>query len=103
MGRSRRPSRQPPKRYSGRHGPPRPQGFTAGGFRKFYDLLLPGRRGREKRAFFNRIAGWMIVVFALEGAFLGCLWLGPLGAIFGLGAGVATGGSFVARGRFYRA
>ena len=29
------------------------------------DLLLPGLRGREKRAFFNEISGWMISGFAV--------------------------------------
>jgi hypothetical protein len=46
-GRRRRPGRRPPNRSSGRYGPPRPQGFTTGGFRTFYDLVLPGLRGRE--------------------------------------------------------
>ncbi len=100
--RRRRPGRRPPNRYSGWHGSAQPQGFTPGVFRTYYDLLLPGLRGREKRAFFNRIAGWMIIVFALEGAMVGYFWLGPLGAIVGLGAGIAAGIWFVEEMRFYR-
>jgi hypothetical protein len=33
---------------------------------------------------------------------LGLTCLGPIGAIVGLGAGIAAGGSFAASNRFYR-
>jgi len=63
---------------------------------------MPGLQGREKRAFFNEISGWMIIGFALGGAMIGYSWLGPLGVIVGLGAGIAVGGSIAEKGRFYR-
>jgi hypothetical protein len=101
-GRRRRPGRRPPNRYSGRHGPPRPQGFTPAGLRTFYKVTMPDLRGRQKRAFFNEISGWLIGGIALGGAMVGYAWLGPLGAIIGLGAGIAAGGSIAENGRFYR-
>jgi hypothetical protein len=44
----------------------------------------------------------MIGGFALGGAMLGYAWLGPLGVVVGLGAGIAAGGSIAEQGRFYR-
>jgi hypothetical protein len=99
-GRRRRPGRRPPNRYSGRHGPP--QGFTTGGFGPFYRALFPGLRGREKRAFFNDIAGWGILGFAFATAMIGFAQFGLLGAIFGLGAGIAAAGAFAEKHKFYR-
>jgi hypothetical protein len=100
--RRRRPGRRLPNRYSGRHDPPQPQGFTPSGFGAFYNILMPGLRGREKRAFFNQVSAWMISGFALGGAMIGYSVLGPLGLILGLGAGIAAGGSTAKKGRFYR-
>jgi hypothetical protein len=101
-GRRRRPGRRPPNRYSGGHGPPQPGGFTPAGFRTFYNVILPGLKGREKREFFNQISGWLILGVALGGAILGYTWLGALGAVFGLGAGIMAGGSMAEKGRFHR-
>jgi hypothetical protein len=100
--RRRRPGRRPPNRYSGRLGPTQPQGFTPGGLRTFYKASMPTLRGVEKREFFNQISGGMILGFAMGGAMLGYAWLGPLGVVFGLGAGIAAGGSIAEKGRFYR-
>jgi hypothetical protein len=100
--RRRRPGRRPPDRYSGRHGPPQPQGFTPAGLRTFYDLCLPALRGREKREFFNRVSAWMIGGFALGGAMLGYALFGPIGAFFGLGGGLMAGGALADKARFYR-
>jgi hypothetical protein len=63
---------------------------------------MPTLRGREKRAFFNQISGWMILGFGLGGAMLGYAWLGTLGVIFGLGAGIMAGSSLPEKWRFYR-
>jgi hypothetical protein len=101
-GRRRRPGRRPPNRYPGGHGPPQPRGFTPGGFRTFYNVAMPGLRGREERAFFNEISGWMIAGIAVGGAMVGCAFLGPPGAVLGLGAGIAVGGSIAEKGRFHR-
>ena len=101
-GRRRRPGRRPPDRYSGRHGPPQASGFTPAGLRTFYNVAMPGLRGCEKRAYFNEVSGWMVGGAALGGALLGYAWLGPLGAVLGLGAGLAAGGSAAENGRFHR-
>jgi hypothetical protein len=44
----------------------------------------------------------MVAVFGLAVAALAFCWLGPLGAIAGLGAGLLAGGWAAAKGRFYR-
>jgi hypothetical protein len=63
---------------------------------------MPTLRGREKRVFFNQLSGWMILGFALGGAMIGYAWLGPLGIVFGLGAGLMAGGSLAEKQRFFR-
>jgi hypothetical protein len=100
--RRRRPGRRPPNRYSGRHEHRQFQGFTPFGLRQFYRILLPGLQGREKREYFNEIAGWMVLGVAIGGGMIGYFSLGPLGVIFGLGAGAAAGGALVEKARFYR-
>jgi hypothetical protein len=101
-GRRRRPGRRPPNRYSGRHSPAHPQGFTPAGIRTFYNTFMPGLQGGEKREFFNEIAGWMVIGFALGGAMMGYALFGLLGAFFGLGAGLMIGARFAEENRFYR-
>jgi hypothetical protein len=101
-GRRRRPGRRPPNRFAGRPGPAQAPGFTPAGFRTFYNVFMPGLQGCEKREFFNQIAAWMIIGFALGGAMVGYVWFGLLGAVFGLGAGIAAGGAVAEKGRFYR-
>jgi hypothetical protein len=101
-GRRRRPGRRPPNRYSGRHCSTQSQGFTPAGFRTFYNVFMPGLQGQEKREFFNGIAVWMIMGFALGGATAGYIWFGLLGAFFGLGAGLMIGARFAEKRRFYR-
>jgi hypothetical protein len=59
-------------------------------------------QGSEKREFFNYISGSMILGCGFGGAMLGFAWFGVLGAVLGLGAGLAAGGSFAEKGRFYR-
>ena len=97
-----RPGRPPPYRYTGGPGPPRPQGFTPAGYRVLYDLMLPTLQGRQKRLFFNKVSGGMVLGLGLGGAVAGFAWAGLVGAVIGLGAGLALGGAFVERGRFYR-
>jgi hypothetical protein len=67
-----------------------------------YSIMLPGLGGREMRQYFNQIALGMIVPLAIGGAMLGYAWLGPLGMIFGAGAGIAVGVAVVEKGGFYR-
>ena len=100
--RRRRPGRRPPNRYSGGHGPPRPAGFTGPGFRQAWSWLLPGLGGADKKRYFNELSGVVILAAGVGGLVLGMAWLGPIGAILGLGAGIAAGGSFAGSGRFYR-
>jgi hypothetical protein len=65
--RRRRPGRRPPHRYSGRHGPPRPTGFTGTGFRQAWNWMLPGLKGPEKKRFFNEMSGGIILAGGLCG------------------------------------
>jgi hypothetical protein len=92
--RRRRPGRRPPQRYSG--------GFTPPGVDSFYKVAMPALAGREKREFFNGLARWLLAGFGLGGAVLGLCWLGPLGAILGLGVGLVAGGHAAVKGRFFR-
>ena len=64
----RRPGRRPPDRLSGRYSDPGPGGFTGHGFGAFYRVLMPSLRGPEKRAFFNRVSGGVVLGFAMGGA-----------------------------------
>jgi hypothetical protein len=86
--RRRRPGRRPPNRYSGRHGPPTLQGFTGPGFRQLYEWMLPGLGGTAKKHHFNDVSRGIILAW--------------LGAILGLGGGIAAGGSFAESQRFHR-
>jgi hypothetical protein len=100
--RRRRPGRPPPNRYDGGPGPPRPQGFTPAGYRVLYDLMLRTLQGREKRVFFNKVSGGMVIGFGLGGAVAGFAWAGVIGAVIGLAVGIGLGGWFAERYRFYR-
>ena len=100
--RRRRPGRRPPVRLSGRFSAPGPRGFTGHGLGAYYRLLMPALQGREKRAFFNRLSGVLVAAFALGGATLGFVWLGPLGVVLGLGAGLMAGASYADKGGYYR-
>jgi hypothetical protein len=91
--RRRRRGRRPPDRPAARRAPPRPGGFTGFGFGPMYRALMPGLRGGGKREFFNRIAASLVAAIGLAGALLGFAWLGPLGALLGLGGGLAAGGA----------
>jgi hypothetical protein len=91
--RRRRPGRRPPHRYSG---------FTPPGLDAFYRATMPGLAGPEKRDFFNGLSGWLVAGLGLGGAVVGLCWLGPLGAIVGLAAGLAAGGHAAVKGRFFR-
>jgi hypothetical protein len=80
----------------------RPGGFTPRGLDAPHRLLMPGLAGPARRAYFNDLAGGMVAVFGLAVAALAFCWLGPLGAIAGLGAGLLAGGWAAVKGRFYR-
>jgi hypothetical protein len=67
-----------------------------------YDLMLPTLQGREKRVFFNKVSGGMVLGFGLGGALAGFGWAGLPGAAVGLAAGLGLGGSFAERHRFFR-
>jgi hypothetical protein len=98
----RRPGRRPPDRYSGHHRPSRPAGFTGFGFRQVWSWILPGLEGLEKKRHFNELSGGIVVAAGLCGLLLGLAWLGPVGAVLGLGAGIMAGESFARSNRFYR-
>ena len=98
----RRPGRRPPNRHSGANGPARPAGFTPPGLDAVYRLLMPTLRGPAKRAYFNGLSDRMVVGFGLAGAILALAWLGPVGAIMGLGGGLLAGGWFARKERFHR-
>ena len=100
--RRRRPGRRPPCRYSGGRRPSRPDGFTGPGFRQLYDWLLPGLRDAEKRRFFNEISRGVVLAAGTCGAALGLACFGWVGALLGLGGGIAAGGSFAGSRRFHR-
>ena len=100
--RRRRPGRRPPHPYSGGLGPPRPGGFTGPGFRHAWSWILPGLKEPDKKRFFNEVSGGIVLAAALCGLLLGLACLGPIGAILGLGAGIAAGGSFARSNRFHR-
>jgi hypothetical protein len=97
--RRHRPGRRPPNRLNRAYR----EGYTGYGFGTYYSLLLPGLRGAEKRQFFNRACLWLILGFALGGAFVGFGLAGPLGGLLGFGAAIAAGTSLAEKGRFYRA
>ena len=98
--RRRRPGRRPPHRYSG-FSEPRPGGFTVHRLGAVYDQFLP-MRGRHRKAFFNGLAGLLTLVAGYVAAVLGYRWAGPLGSVFGLGAGLVVGARFLEQQRFFR-
>jgi hypothetical protein len=59
-------------------------------------------RGRKKRELFNTVSGTIVLGCGLTGAAIGFSWLGVVGGLVGLGAGIAAGGRIAERGRFYR-
>jgi len=67
-GRRRRPG-PAPSRTATRAGMARhsPAGSLPPAFRTFYNVILPGLKGREKREFFNQISAWLILGVALGG------------------------------------
>jgi hypothetical protein len=97
-----RAGRRPPNRYSGGNGPARPGGFTPPGLDAVYQLRMTTLRGPAKRAFFNDLSGRTVAGFGPIGAILAFVWLGPLGALLGLGGGLLAGGWFARKGRFFR-
>jgi len=99
--RRRRPGRRPPHRYRGGMTPPQAHGFTGPGFRAAYDLILP-LRVRERRAYFNRAAAILALAAGYAAALQGYRWAGPVGAITGLGFGLAVAGGFLERRGFSR-
>jgi hypothetical protein len=44
----------------------------------------------------------LIAAIGLTGTLLGYAWLGPLGALLGLGGGLAAGGAYAEKERFLR-
>jgi hypothetical protein len=100
--RRRRPGRSPPFHPKSPVLSSRPRGFTGFGFGPYYSWLLPGLRGREKREFFNKACGGLILGCGLGGAMLGLALAGPIGAAIGFGVGLGVGGTIAEKGRFYR-
>jgi len=79
------PGGRPPHRYSGGNAASRPVASRPVAFDAVYRLLMPTLSGPAKKGLFQRLSDWMVVGFGLAGAILAFLWLGPLGAILGLG------------------
>lgn len=100
--RRRRPGRRPPNRYPGHPWPSSRDGFTGPGFRQIYQWMLPGLKGPEKKRFFNELSSSIVLAAGVCGTILGLIWFGWIGAILGLGAGIAAGGSFAESRRFHR-
>ncbi len=98
--RRRRPGRRPPHRGPGRRGP-RPGGFSSHGLGAAYDAFLPVR-GRQRRGYFNAVAGLLTLVAGYTGAVLGASWAGPPGLALGLVAGLVASARFLTRQRFLR-
>jgi hypothetical protein len=82
--------------------PPRSHSYQDFGLKHLYDLILPGIRGGDRRRFFNGVSGGVALWFGVLGALLGWGMLGPLGVIFGFGAGVTLGAGFLSKHRYYR-
>ena len=87
---------------AGPAGCPGAHGFTGPWLGPAYRVLLPALRGRQKRLFFNELAGSLVLPGALGGAVLGYQVLGVLGLILGLGAGLVAGCSVAEKARFHR-
>ncbi len=100
--RRRRPGRRPPCQGPAPWSQPNPQGFTGPGFRQVFNRILPGLKGSAKKQYFNDLSEAIVLIIGLAGAALGLMIFGWLGAILGLGAGLAAGGSFVETNRFHR-
>lgn len=94
-----RPGRRPPYRYRTRV---RPGGFTGYGVDAYYQWLLPGLHGAEKKAFFNRASLAIPLALAYGGAVVGYGAGGSLGALIGAVAGLTGGCSLAEKERFYR-
>ncbi len=100
--RRRRPGRRPPHHHDRKPHRPQPSGFTGPGFRQAYDALLPGLKGDARRQHFNAVSEGIVLTCGLGGAVLGLTCFGWVGAVIGLGTGIAAGGSLVESQRFYR-
>jgi hypothetical protein len=48
------------------------------------------------------VSGGIVLAGGVYGLLLGLAWFGWIGAILGLGCGIAAGGSFAESQRFYR-
>jgi len=82
----------------------RQQGFSGPKQRPVNNMLARavGVRGRDKRHFFNQLAGSMVIGAGVAGAFLGYNWFGFFGAVFGLVVGVGAMSKFVVGRRYFR-
>ncbi len=87
-------------RRRGRRGR-RSSGFTGPGLRELYDVVLPFR-GAEKRRFFNQPSDRLVVMLGVAAAVVGYGAWGVLGAVIGLGLGLAGAARAMVRGRFQR-
>jgi hypothetical protein len=89
-------------RYRGSGLAPRSGSYQAFGLKAFFDLLIPGIRGGDRRRLFNDVSGGMALWFGALGAVFGWASAGPVGVILGFGAGFALGANFLTRNRYYR-
>ncbi len=100
--RRKRPGRRPPHRYRGGSLPIRPRGFQDFGLRHLYDLIIPEIRGRDRRNYFNRMSGGVVLAIGLTYAFIGLSSSGLSGAILGGVAAAAFMGYSLRKHRFFR-
>ena len=84
------------------HPGPRPRGFTGPGYRQVHALTLPGLAGAEKRQYYNRLSGWVVLAAGIFGCGVGFACLGWVGGVLGLAAGFSVGGRHVEKQRYYR-
>ena len=89
-------------RYRGNGLPARSHCYQDFGLRHLYNLFPPHIRGRDRRLFFNHVSQGMAIYIGVLGGLLGWVMLGPIGALFGFGTGVAFGASYLTKNRHYR-
>ncbi len=100
--RRKRPGRRPHHRYRGGGPPVGRRGFQDFGGRHIYDLVFPGIRGQDRRRFFNRVSGGLVLAIGLTAAFIGLVSSGLPGAILGGLAAAALMVYSLKRHRFFR-
>jgi len=100
--RRKRKGRRPPHRYKGDGFPIRPNSFQNFGLKAIYDLFLPKLGVHNRRRYFNQVGSYIVLGMGVIGAVMGFGIAGPVGAVFGGGAGLALGDHSLKKHRFIR-